>query len=77
MVQVAKQPPNFTLPSTVDPLALSDFWPDLKVVLAVSAESMEAARLYVVVGEDGRSNTLVSAGSIGQFMEIIQGLDAV
>ena len=38
MVQVGQQAPDFTLPSTVGPLTLSDVWWDRKVVLAFYIE---------------------------------------
>ena len=38
MVQVGEQAPDFTLPSTVGPLTLSEVWRDRKVVLAFYIE---------------------------------------
>ena len=38
MFQVGEQAPNFTLPSTVGPLTLSQVWQDQKVVLAFYIE---------------------------------------
>ena len=38
MVQVGEQAPDFTLPSTVGQLTLSEVWRDRKVVLAFYIE---------------------------------------
>ena len=38
MVQVGEQAPDFTLPSTVGPITLSQVWQEKKVVLAFYIE---------------------------------------
>ena len=40
MIQVGQKAPDFTLPSTVGPLTLSEVWRDRKVVLAFYIEDI-------------------------------------
>ena len=63
MPQVGKTAPDFTLPSTVGPLTLSQVWRDRKVVLAFYIEDNTPGCAQEVSSFKGEYETILEAGA--------------